>query len=485
MIAPPETPSLGQKTDNPTRLFGGFAYSGGFGGSAFGAPGVGGLGLGVAGIWPGWGSMLWGTYAVYRTMLRHATIAYAVSQVLGPLLGSEWTVDADQDAPPDAVAWVQDNIIAHRPVIMPHALRSVVFGNSPFEVVWDLAQGRYVVSAYVPLLPDYTQVLRERNGAGPFAGLRNGNATLSPAECLYVLNGSDVLGNEPGDDYGRSRLENIRDTAWVGWLDTARRLAELEDRASGIVPIIIVPHGTPAGQTGTPKTFAQLAADLLPSLCHPRSQGAVIETPGISEVDAGTQPERLKQLSTTVDSLDMGQRGESQAQMRAKLEYWDNMIGRGMYRGERTLFNTQGGTKADAGQHTENSEPDLEAIDNSIARQVNEGPAKTGLTLNYGADIRKKVRGIKPAPQIDREKIAAAALINILLQNTQTGPDVLPFIDGDKLFDQAGVPFIGKWQELMQKREQAAAEANKARQQQQQNGGGVPPAKPVQEPQKA
>jgi hypothetical protein len=305
--------------------------------------------------------------------------------------------------------------------------------------------------------------------------LQNGQAKLTPAECLYIINGSDVLGNEPGDDYGRSRLENIRDTAWVGWLDTARRLAELEDRASGIVPVIIVPTGTPEGSD---QTFAQLAAALLPSLCHPRSQGAVIETPSIETVDSGTQPERLKQLTTSIDTLDMGQRGESQAQMRAKLEYWDNMIGRGMYRGERTLFNTQGGTKADSEQHTANAEPDEEAIDNMIAQQVNVQTVRTGLVLNFGPDVLKSVRGIKPAPLVDEERIAAAKTLDTLLQNSQTAPDLLPFIDGDDLFAKAGIKTIGKWVELMSKREAAMKEAaNKP-----QPAGS--PAKPVQEPQK-
>src|SRR5438067_73042 len=92
-------PALGQKTETqPGRSFyGGAVFSGGIG---IGVADLAVSGLGIAGIWPGWGSMLWGTYGTYRAMLRHATIAYTVSQVLGPLLGSEWNVDADEDAPP-------------------------------------------------------------------------------------------------------------------------------------------------------------------------------------------------------------------------------------------------------------------------------------------------------------------------------------------------------------------------------------------------
>jgi hypothetical protein len=141
---------------------------------------------------------------------------------------------------------------------------------------------------------------------------------------------------------------------------------------------------------------------------NPRCKGLVLETPAaavdqIMDGNAGAS----KILQTTLATLDLGNRAPAQAQMLEKLAYWDNMIGRGLYRGERTLFATQGGTKADAGEHDKNAEPDQEAIDNMIAEQINCQPARVGLTLRFGADILKKVRGIKPAPLVDRERVAA------------------------------------------------------------------------------
>jgi hypothetical protein len=469
---PVKPPAIGQQTEaQPLR--------GGWAGNVFrcgvGAPfGVAGTAVtttGAVGAWPYWSSLLWGTYGTYRAMLRHATIAFTISQVLGPLLGSDWMIDADEDAPQDAKDWVKANVIDHRDYIMPHALRSVVFGNSPFEVVWARQGSQFIVDEYVPLSQDITSVLRAEDGRGPINGLQNGQAKLAPAEFLYILNNSEVMGAEPGDDYGRSRLENIRDTAWPGWLDSANRLAQLEDFMSGVVPYAIVPPGSPPGAatstvTGQPMTYAELAAAAIPDLTNPRCKGLVLETPAAAiDYAVDSQAQAAKMLQTTLATLDMGNRGPAQAQMLEKLKYWDNMIGRGLYRGERTLFATEGGTKADSSEHDKNAEPDQESIDNMIAEQVNCQPVRVGLTLNFGADILKKVRGVKPAPLVDREREAARMTVDKLLSSPQTGPDVLQFIDGDKLFDTAGVAHLGKWIDLMSR-----LSADKATQQ------NVPPA---------
>jgi hypothetical protein len=450
MIAANDTiakPKLAQQTETQfgfgvgNRFLGGGAFSGG----VMPWPGVETASIaGVGGIWSGWGSTLWGTYATYRTMCRWRVIPYVLSQVLGPVLGGSWLPDADEGAPKDALDWLQENIISRRGEVMPHACRSILFGNAPFETVWGVDGGRYVVSAYVPLLPDATTVMRENNGRGPFAGLKNGQATLTPAECLYILNRSDAISDEPGDDYGRSRLENIRDSSWVASVDTFRKLGDLEQRVSGVVPVVIVPTGAPAnGPTntdGSPMTYAQMAAAILPSLCDPRSQGVVLETPAIGDVDADATPAKLKQLTTSVDPLDMGNRAASQTAMLEKLKNLDEKMGEGLYRGARTLFATAGGTKADAGQHTANAEPDCEAIDGMIAAQVNEQTVRTGLLLNFGPDILKTVRGIKPAPLVDQDQQRASTVLTTMLANPTLAVALGQTIDVDKLIDVARMP---------------------------------------------
>jgi hypothetical protein len=434
MIALADTiaaPKPGQKTDEaPTSRWG--IFGAGF----VPAPGIiESTGVAsVASVWPGWGSSLWGSYGTYRTMCRHPTIAYVLSQVLGPVLGGTWLVDADEDAPDDAKQWVTDNIIAHRGAMIAHACRAVIFGNAPFEVVWD---AQFTIKRFVPLLQDWTSVRREDNGRGAFSGLENGSARLVPAECLYLLNRSDALGDEPGDDYGRSRLENIRDTSWLGWLDTARRLAELEDRISGVVPKWEVPK-TEKDADG--KTMADYAKAALLDLVHPRSNGVVIENPALGEVNADDSPGRYKQLQSQLEPLDMGNRTPGQAAMLEKLKYLDSKIGEGLYRGARTLFATQGGTKADAQQHTANAEPDCEAIDGMIAGQLSEQVCRVGLTLNFGPDILKKVRGIKAAPIVDQDQQRASATVTAMLANATLAQSLGQTIDVDKLLDQARLP---------------------------------------------
>jgi hypothetical protein len=440
-------PALGQQTEQQygagRGLWGGSAFSGGVGAWPGVETSLAVTGT-VGGVWPGWASLLWGTYATYRAMARHPTIAKATSDALAPVIGSQWLVDADEDAPKDATDWITTNIIAKRNRIIAHAVRSVIMGNAPFEVVWAVEAGEFVVKDFVPLLPDATNVMRERNGRGPFAGLQNGQAKLAPAECLYILNRSDAISDEPGDDYGRSRYENFRDTAWTGWLDSARKLAELEDRISGVVPVIITPTGAPANgprnTDGTATTYAQMAAAVLPSLCHARSQGIVLETPAIGDVDADATPNKLKQLTTTVDTLDMGNRAASQMAMLAHMQDCKEMMAEGMYRSARTMMATEGGTKADATVHGDIQQHDPEATGDMIAAQINEQTVRAGLTLNFGPDILTKVRGIKATPLVDEDAQRATNLMGLMVAKDSVASALAQVIDWDKMLDAGHVP---------------------------------------------
>lgn len=431
-------PSLGQKTGRQnSTIIGGLYYAGGYVDTGFVTPDVQTApNAAVASdFYPNWGSFLVGSFINYRRMLRHPTIAYIISQILAPVYASMWQPDADQDADPAALAWLQQNVIQHRATIVPHALNSIIFGFSPFEIVWNTVSGQYVIDRYVPLLQDITRVLRSNKGQGPIVGLRNKGVDIPLTSVLNIMNQADALGSEPGNDYGRSRLENVRDTAWVEWLNTARRLAELEDRASGVVPIIIVPKGVGSNN----KSLLENAIPLLQSLSHPRSIGAVLETPVIGEEEMLTDPKAAKQLTTQVTPFDLSNRAPSQQAMHQKLQYLDNLMARGLCRGERSVFATAGGIKADSEQHSENAEPDAESIDAMIVKQVNEGPVRNGLTLNFGEKILEKIRGVKPTPLVDRERIAAVNLLKAIFMNTATASTALAMTDVTKLWDAGGL----------------------------------------------
>jgi hypothetical protein len=439
---PPEKPKTkGQQTVFQRMPWGSPFYNsygdGGCGPGGFGLANWGELQVaGIASIWPGWTSLLWGTYWTYRTMMRHATIGYVMDQIIAIVNASQWLVDADPDCDPDIVNWIKSNIVAKRDVLCPHSLTAVIFGNAAFEIVWSKDNG-LSIDDFVPLLQDHTRILRDGSPQGRWLGIRNGNVDLLPSECLWIVNSSEPLGAEPGNDYGRSRLENIRDTAWVGWLDTARRLAELEDRVSGVVPVWEVPT-TEKDESGM--SMGDYARAALGEVTHPRSIGVVIENPTLGEANADDAPGKYKQMQSKIEPLNMGERAESQKAMQDKLKYWDDMMGRGLYRGERTLFATKGASRADSEQHSINSEPDAECVDSMVVRAVNHGPVRTGLLLKFGKNAMDKCRGIKPMPLVDKERVAASGLINTLAQNTQTGPYIFNMFDMTAVANIAGFP---------------------------------------------
>jgi len=176
----------------------------------------------------GLGQSAVGTYWTYRAMLRHPTIAYVFAQVARTRAGRTWLVDADEDAPEEAEQWVQDNIIGIERESSRTPVARLRSATRLTKVVWELVNGEYAVKEFVELLPDATQVLREDNGKGPFSGLQNGQAKLTTAECLYILNRSDAMVASPATIMGAHALRTSAIPPGLDGSTPARRLASLK-----------------------------------------------------------------------------------------------------------------------------------------------------------------------------------------------------------------------------------------------------------------
>jgi hypothetical protein len=210
---------------------------------------------------PYWRMLLWGVEPVYRLMMQQQTIALARYIVTGPVRASAWDYtffDASgkpikgDDEP--AIRWLKDNVLPLRRKVMRDAIRAVDYGWQPFAVTWEIRDGMYHPDVR-PLLPDSTTVLQD--DGGNFAGLENyGEKGGEPVRFNDLESWAPALDGEAGYAYGRSRLENVRTTAWAPWLNTVMRMRELESKLSGITPIVTHPPGGYVDDDGNYVNFA-------------------------------------------------------------------------------------------------------------------------------------------------------------------------------------------------------------------------------------
>ncbi len=437
---PNQRPRLGQRTRSQRTLMGGV---GGLGGvfPAMQSPAAGCDPATVASgsLWPYWMSLMCGTYPTYRMMRGHPTIALALSIILSPIIASAWEVDADEDADQRAIDWVYDNIIVHRQCIVRHGARAVWLSNQPFEIVWGMDGGVYTIEKFKPLLNDITQILEDKKGN--FGGLRNNGEELHPNNAMLI-----VHDDAPGEPYGRSRLENCRDSAWLPWLNTARRSDILDQRVSDILPYAVVPPGSFEDEvTGDVVNYAEEALKALSALRD--GDYAVLQSLGFSADDINQRPELAKISQVTLDTIDFGNRGASQASILDKLAYYDKLCFRGLLRSERTGMEADtAGSRADSEQHTATGVNDSELIDDDIAAAVNLGPINTGLRLNFpgqaGAPGKPGKVRIKPAPLVDTKRKVYADLMKQMMGDSTVARAVADTLDVDRMLAEMDLPTL-------------------------------------------
>src|SRR5581483_2485372 len=123
-----------------------------------------------------------GSYATYRAMSAHPTLALARSIVTAPILAGSWSMTSDDGAPDEWRTFISAQINRIRPPLVRDALRALEFGWYGFEKIFDIVDGRLVLRALKPLLPELTEILVD--AGGNFAGLRQPEVTLVPEKCF-------------------------------------------------------------------------------------------------------------------------------------------------------------------------------------------------------------------------------------------------------------------------------------------------------------
>jgi hypothetical protein len=382
---------------------------------------------------PGFAQPEPGTFAAYRRISAHPTVALVMKIVTAPIVANTWGWAKKPGAPDSWLSFVKETLSPMRTSILNDALRSLVFGFAGFEKVWEPRGQRTVLAKLKPLLPEITQILVDAHGN--FRGLRNQPPGAKPVDItgdrafLYTYDG------ECGNLYGRSRHENVR-VVWGQAMQTAERMAQYQKKVAGVIAQLHYPEGTSRDAAGVERSNDVIAQQILEAV----SMGRSVRFPNLfaSIEDPATAADLAGKSQWVLSQFDLGGTDYSPGLLNA-LAYYDKLLFRGWLRPERVGLDTQHGSRADAQQHSETSAVDSELIDNDFAAAFNSGVVDDLLVRNFGAAARGMVY-VDPSPISDLKAQATRDVLAALLGNSQTAPGVARQIDVAAVLEDLEIP---------------------------------------------
>ena len=372
------------------------------------------------------------TYQTYRQISAHPTSALVRGIVAAPIVGNTWRwKKCRQDVPDEWVNFAQQVLGPLRQSLVRDVLRALEFGWAGFEKIWQVKNGRRVLTRLKPLLWDCTKILVDEHG-NP-GGLLNRPPGMQPVilgEGKYFLYSYD---GEAANPYGRSRHENIRQ-AWSESEQIRLRLAQYMKKISGIIVQLHYPEGTSRDSSGAERPNQWLGQQVLDAVSAGRS---VMFPNGFASTSdlrmafelAGKSPWQLSTLEANGADHAPG--------MKLVLEYYDALIFRGWLRPERSGLEARHGSRADAETHTDTATLDCEMIDRDIADAVTRDVVDELLVLNFGRKASGAV-AIEPAP-IEADGLGVLrGVLTTLLAKGDTSAALA--IDLNALLDQLSIP---------------------------------------------
>jgi len=411
----------------------------------YGLPGANGGSCANPCGFPNYGRLYIGTYNTYDWMLEHPTIQHARSQVFDPIISSTpgyESLKGVSDKRKDFIKGQMDCIWQQ----VGDILRALDYGWAPFEKIWRVTGGRYEIECLKPLNVEYTGIVTDPHGA--FAGLAPNN-TQSKADWLGVHKSFLYTYDAKfGNLYGRSRMENMRATAWRDWLDAATDLVKLSKKISGKLGLFSTPAGTfkLPGVNGQPgvevkwSDVAQAAANALnqdSTIVHVPHMGSNSIVTGQQNFDQAV--ELMKVRAVSLEMVDFGSNAPAITGLMERMKANEERMFAGYFQSPRTGMATQGGTKADAQQHTDTATLNAENVAGGIARELSRQLIDDILVLNFGESARGSV-WMTPAKLTDDNVATDMAIIEGVITNPDgLGTKFLTQVDLNPIADRRGI----------------------------------------------
>ncbi len=397
--------------------------------------------MGFAGYGLGYGR----TYLTYRWMLQNPIVRLVRAISTAPIVSSYWQYKAaDDSVPQERVDLIQKMFDRVRQRAISDILRGRDYGWSAFEPLWENRGGETWLKELKPLTPDYTTILTD--DAGRFVGLQANLRTGVEGMKVTTESGQVLMGlpapykawvytydRECGNLYGRSWLENIRETAWKDWLDTSQQLQKLSGSIAGTQVIIKSPDSAKDVCIALIKALANGAVGgWIPSMLVNIKPGDSINYQQLVDL--------AKASIIDFELLDFGTRTPAIAGLLARLQHDEELIFAGGLRPSRSGMEGKHGTKAEAVVHSDTGMMTTELDDDDIAAQM-QPMVDAALVLNFGPDAAGSVF-IDPPPLLDSKSQRFDDFIKAVAGNPDVALALAKFADIEKLLEGLDIPVI-------------------------------------------
>jgi hypothetical protein len=369
------------------------------------------------------------------------TIRLARDLAMAPVLASQWSVEATDDAPPGALTFIDAQIKPLRLHILRTAMTGCIdFGWQAFEKVFEIGRdGLYAIRKLKPLLQDITEILVDEK-TGAFAGLRqspqnyynmadagaNGQIDLGIQECLLIA--IDVEGT---NWYGQSIMEVAR-KAFDQW-NTVEAAADRYDRkVAGAHWVIHYPPGESNVDGVTTDNF-EVARRFLNTL---ESSGSIavprVLSKTIKDLNGGLGEDAWK-----IDLL--SDQGTALANFIDRQKYLDALKVRAFGMPERAILEGQFGTKAEAEAHADFAITNMEIRHQVLVQLINWHLINHLLRINWGVEVEDTVH-VEPAPITDLDRIFLRDVYKAILTTPEGLASETATVDWQALRERLSIP---------------------------------------------
>lgn len=390
----------------------------------------------------------------------------AIAGLLPPEAGGDPAAPVLRAVEEEAKELVERVLDRLRPAFILDVVRGLDYGWAPFEPIWKLNNGYYEIDRLKPLLVDHTWAVTD--GHGNVTALRCGRtfaeASTDKGEKDLPVRRHKAFwwtyDGEAGNPYGRSRLENIRETAWKEWLNCGQQSQALGNKLAGRQAYAMAPAGgydVVVNGTATRRTHAQDAADALTAFAQGKSP--VLTNIALNADDPEVQAKLAGVALVQFQTIDFGSEAPAIDGLLARQRHAEELMFQGFLRPSRVGLEGQHGNNAETLTLTDTGTMESQGLGDDIAGAV-QRLADALCFVNFGLPPGTVL--VKQSPLVDHKRNTAKQVLMSLLFNPQGQAEAFHTLDMDGLIDTLGLPRRANFNEAMfaadQQRKQAAAQ---------------------------
>lgn len=387
-----------------------------------------------------------------RKMRRDPTLGFLRDMFMAPILASEWTVVADDAKYRDAVPLIDECVIPKRLDFLRHTFRGLMdFGWQCFEKIYAFEErdGFVHLRHLKPLLQDITHLLVDEKGH--LIGAQNIPIHVAGHGVTSIINGSTFAGPwiELSLDEVLVVYRDVEGTNWYGealmrraespydnWEETEQAAQRFDKKIAGAHWVVYYPLGTSMWEGVETDNF-DIAKAILSAT---ESSGRMaIPQKVLDFVESANDLSSLSEdkLAWKVELLSAP--GSADSSFVGRQKYLDALKARAIGIPERSIFEGQFGTRAEAEAHADFAIDNIEMAHADVVEQVNQHVINVLLDLNYGASYVDHVY-VQPSPLSEAKRMWLRRMYESYFSTQSGEAEEVDAVDWASIRELIGLP---------------------------------------------